>query len=859
MDNATEKENGVTRSITLNLNQTTQLVLPSTDNEISSPKLSEPRHLFSLQRELGPQQAPRWPAECQMAVATPKHILKCLSEREPYYQATGTEPEPSPWGDEVLKSGGDLVYCYIPESTAPYFTRSSTANGLAPADDNRFLVPDDSLIFESRFESGNLSKVFRITGNFYELHLRPDLYTSRHLQWFYFSIKNMQARTTYRFSIVNFAKADSLYLEGMKPLMYSEKRADAEGIGWTRCGTRIAYYRNDNVEGTNPTHTLSFTLEFPHSDDTVYLAYCYPYTYSYLQDRLLFIQNDEERAQYCKIRLLCRSLAGNSVHVLTITSPSTEDSEKSGIVLTARVHPGETPSSWIMDGVLDFLTGPSACAQELREKFIFKIIPMLNPDGVIVGNTRCSLAARDLNRQYRVVSRECYPSVWHVKMLIRKLMEERPVAFYCDFHSHSRKHNVFIYGCEDKDLNDLPLIEQVFPLMMHKASNGKFDFENCKFVVQRAKEGTGRVVMKQLGVQYSYTLEASVCGTLTGSDSSLVQTHFSIQDYQEIGHVFCETLANFFNPIPTRVHWIERALRYLSNAGSTAEEPIYVRVPDDDSPEEENAKRCFQSRRFSLLVNGSHKKTDFLQVARCISQLNVQMSRLNCGPRSRSNSFSPSPSRSPSLKSYLSASASPRSGPSPTISSSRIKPKDLPQRRRPKKLIRSLTLPSVDNALPVTVSFPSSSESEDKTTSSAKVSSPKVKNQILVDFQAKTASVNGIFLRTHLPSAINGRNVPTINRPDSLRGMQKKVPEPGLKGAKPKAQFTLQVVKDVNRLKSLSDSPPGTAQKTKQSQTTTTLPKKKSKKKHAKNLNANVKTELYRVGALSRVLNAMKK
>ena len=32
------------------------------------------------------------------------------------------------------------------------------------------------------------------------------------------------------------------------------------------------------------------------------------------------------------------------------------------------------------------------------------------------------------------------------------------------------------------------------------------------------------------------------------------------------------------------------------------------------SPEEENAKRCFQSRRFSLLVNGSHKKTDFLQV-----------------------------------------------------------------------------------------------------------------------------------------------------------------------------------------------------------------------------------------------------
>ena len=58
-----------------------------------------------------------------------------------------------------------------------------------------------------------------------------------------------------------------------------------------------------------------------------------------------------------------------------------------------------------------------------------------------------------------------------------RLMEERPVVFYCDFHSHSRKHNVFIYGCEDKEMCDLPLIEQVFPLMMHRSSGGKVIFQ----------------------------------------------------------------------------------------------------------------------------------------------------------------------------------------------------------------------------------------------------------------------------------------------------------------------------------------------------------------------------------------------
>jgi murein tripeptide amidase MpaA len=36
----------------------------------------------------------------------------------------------------------------------------------------------------------------------------------------------------------------------------------------------------------------------------------------------------------------------------------------------------------------------------LLEKFEFYIIPMLNVDGVINGNYRCSLASCDLNRKW---------------------------------------------------------------------------------------------------------------------------------------------------------------------------------------------------------------------------------------------------------------------------------------------------------------------------------------------------------------------------------------------------------------------------------------------------------------------------
>lgn len=189
--------------------------------------------------------------------------------------------------------------------------------------------------------------------------------------------------------------------------------------------------------------------------------------------------------------------------------------------------------------------------QELRERFIFKLVPMLNPDGVIVGNNRCSLSGKDLNRQYRTVMRESYPSVWHTKLMIRRLMEECGIAMYCDLHAHSRKHNIFIYGCESKRANCYgKLAEQIFPLMLHKNAADKFSFENCKFYIEKGKEGTSRVVVWLMGIQNSYTMEASMGGSKLGSRSG---THFSAQDYEQIGKAFCETLIDFSDDDPMKV------------------------------------------------------------------------------------------------------------------------------------------------------------------------------------------------------------------------------------------------------------------------------------------------------------------
>ncbi|XP_068979305.1 cytosolic carboxypeptidase 2-like [Bombus flavifrons] len=555
------------------------------------------------------QETARWPTECQVLAERVRHIEYSPAVPEPFYVPSGKEPRPKPLGDEF----GTVIFRYHPTNVTSYFSRSCVGGStVAPlptessadsngnesknveTNSNMFLLTkvsdlmetDTDLHFESRFESGNLCKVVKITDTYYQLYLRKDLYTQRHTQWYYFRISNTRSRTNYRLSIVNLCKEESLYNEGLRPLLYSTEDAKKRAVGWRRCGENIAYYKNDSSSNEEKEkHTLTFNVSFPHDRDTVYLAHCYPYTYTDLQEYLAKLAANPIKSRYAKLRLLCRTLAGNGVYYLTITAPTYDDvvRRKRGIVITARVHPGETPSSWTMKGIIDFLTGESNQARVLRERFVFKLIPMLNPDGVIVGNNRCSLSGKDLNRQYRTVMRESYPSVWHTKLMIRRLLEECGVAIYCDLHAHSRKHNIFVYGCESKrTASQARLSEQVFPLMLHKNAADKFSFENCKFHVEKGKEGTGRVVVWSMGVQNSYTMEASMGGTKIGSRSG---THFSTQDYEQIGKVFCETLLDFFDPDPIKEKLRNKIITRLMKGGSNAEEPTNIDLTDYSSDE----------------------------------------------------------------------------------------------------------------------------------------------------------------------------------------------------------------------------------------------------------------------------------
>lgn len=137
-------------------------------------------------------------------------------------------------------------------------------------------------------------------------------------------------------------------------------------------------------------------------------------------------------------------------------------SDKKFIVLTSRVHPGESNASYLMHGVIEFLTSSCSEANELRDRFVFKVVPMLNPDGVIYGNYRSSLLGVDLNRRWKNPSKYLHPTIYYSKQMIKWLHSKFKLNFTgsiidpghsggvvmcCDFHGHSRKKNVFMYAC----------------------------------------------------------------------------------------------------------------------------------------------------------------------------------------------------------------------------------------------------------------------------------------------------------------------------------------------------------------------------------------------------------------------------
>jgi len=399
---------------------------------------------------------------------------------------------------------------------------------------------------------------------------------------------NIKAETKIKLNIVNLSKSTSMYSKGLQPFVYSVNQQKATATGWKRGGENIRFFANDGVSRYNKMtldaewlsdgtpnvqqyqyrklNTLSFEYKFESNFDIVFFAHFIPYTHKDLMHFICKQASNPELERIMRVDYICNSLGQVPVYGLTITNdiqngyvdhakeiakfkkydagqtavkpkkikklPKLDEFQeeadklyKKHIFITSRVHPGESQASFMVQGLITFLLSDHPEAEECRSKFVIKIIPMLNPDGVIFGNYRNSLLGVDLNRRWKKPSRHLHPEVYYTKQIIKyfDLKSKQPdcesggVVFFSDFHGHSKNMDAFMYSCID--LSDQPstnfnnMVIRTIPAAIDRFIP-IFNIRNCRFAIEKDKENTARIVLfKEIGLQCSYTFEVTFFGS----------------------------------------------------------------------------------------------------------------------------------------------------------------------------------------------------------------------------------------------------------------------------------------------------------------------------------------------------------
>ena len=442
---------------------------------------------------------------------------------------------------------------------------------------------DNTLIFESRFESGNLLCAFRTSDeNCYQLYLQNDTNTTGYIQWFFFRVSNTKKGRKVNFNIINMLRKTCVYNQGLKIMTYSTMAAAKENLGWHRdCYNSIYYannlfvYNNNNASKKRNLHSLSFDYEFKYDNDTVYFANCIPYFYSTLMKELNKYELDDEKYPFFYRKTLAVTLGGNDLDMFTINSMydilqngiksiitqksknylymknSQENNsnssqvldERKAVVIIGRQHPGETVGSYVVKGIIDFLMGDSEEAKKLRELYVFKIVPMMNPDGVLVGNSRTSFAGCDLNRRWGKPNEIIHPEVYCTKQMILKLSNQRKIAFILDCHGHFGTFNSLFY-CNYKENKR---ICKLFPYICSKLSK-IINFQQCTFAMPRYKINTERIVLfNELEDEDNnniVALETSFFGI--NRDGEYSHLYFNTKLLKEIGRDICMGMLSYY-------------------------------------------------------------------------------------------------------------------------------------------------------------------------------------------------------------------------------------------------------------------------------------------------------------------------
>ena len=462
----------------------------------------------------------------------------------------------------------------------PSISKNSGSDEIENISQKTFTFND--IKFTSEFNSGNMKNCSQIKENEFSILIASDCEGKYILNkisifkiWFYFGVISENERNI-KISIDNLNNFSYNFKNGYKicynileenetPSSYQNKYTEGEETNWKRLETDYEL----NLDNETNFLSIKFNFDLP-KNRYVLFSFCFPWSYDKNEAFLKYIKEKVENKNiYYHDEILTLSKEKRNIHLLTITSKKNiimnkKEENLNGlfpnknrcnliqhdthiIFITARVHPGETPGTLTFNGILKLLIdNNNPMSKILLDNFIFKLIPIINVDGVSNGYFRLNTEGYNLNRCYLGPSPRITPENYAITKLFYFYSSYYKVRYYFDLHADMNTRGVYTFGNALKKFEDH--VENVLFSFIFKINSSHVDFSHCIFT-QRSmgtkakndiagKEATSRVQFYQkTGLIHTYTIESTYFKGDFNKDNMEIKNGkiYLIKDFEKTG------------------------------------------------------------------------------------------------------------------------------------------------------------------------------------------------------------------------------------------------------------------------------------------------------------------------------------
>lgn len=259
------------------------------------------------------------------------------------------------------------------------------------------------------FEGGSVGKVEQVSATHFRCGVAGQAdqeNRNRQASWYFFRLDGAKGKEI-TFTLTDLRGEYNYKPGGLCVRDDTPPVVSADGKTWRHLGERIAMEKDEATFRVTP------------ESDTLWIAHIEPYPASRLDQFLAEIHG----APPLKDEVIGKTVEGRDLHLLTITELHAETSAPPPTVwLMCRQHAWETGTSFVGEGAIRFLLSDEAAP--LRKTLVFKILPMMDPDGCAHGGVRFNRNGYDVNRNWDTAdpdnpeSRRLMPEICAAKKVI---------------------------------------------------------------------------------------------------------------------------------------------------------------------------------------------------------------------------------------------------------------------------------------------------------------------------------------------------------------------------------------------------------------------------------------------------------